>query len=204
MTHTLRLSLALTVLFAALVGGVRLYHGLATPAPAPLDWFTHPDCDDPCWVGIQLGSTTIDDSTQLLRQAGAGDIRPFQGEMVYAGLAINMAPEPDFDFEHDAFVTAGVDDVVYTVTLLRDACMQNVLLTWGVPDEIQRGLTGAQGYRYLYHTPDGIVVQFISLDGQHVQMSALYTPEAHELHGRAYLHETVRWRDVEHLLRAGC
>ncbi|MEM6283996.1 MAG: hypothetical protein AAF787_17525 [Chloroflexota bacterium] len=140
----LRPLLLLITVLALCVGVIRVGYGLAYPMEASL--FSHPDCDDPCVLGIQPGLTT---ETELEEILDGSDIPYLK---VYAS---GFDEDPDatlFEWSerivyirHDSFV--GGEEIVWYVVLVESTfCNLDTVFALGSPDYIKVEVDRTEGY----------------------------------------------------------
>lgn len=142
MLHSVvRLAVVLVAAGSALIGGLRVVYGVATPAPPRFTLLE--DCNNPCWLGIESGQTTMEEAEQLAATAGA-QAQMFGERNPYLSVIL-----PD-DLTLIGRINADINGNVLRIILeIEGRCPADVVHTYGIPSHIT---FDGRAYRLYYPT----------------------------------------------------
>lgn len=166
-------------------------------APPPLDLFTHPACEHPCWQGLQPGA------------ASAGDVR--------AHLEAQGARYTDVSFigSSDSLITTGRDGVdflipynstiIAQISYIASHCPARFVLSAGLPEHI---IQTRDGNLFIIYPAQQFAVFFDQHRG-HIRTKTVMLATEDRLQTliareTTYGGARLRWRQVEGRFRGAC
>lgn len=116
------------------------------------DAFYSPECDNPCWLGIEVGVTRGDEVIPILESQGIAYGVPgvIHLHSIPAGTVPGIVLEPSpsaggFPVFGDINVNPYSEDIVPSMDFVLDLCVQTVIDAYGVPQawQITSGIPSA-------------------------------------------------------------
>jgi hypothetical protein len=103
--------------------------------------FTSPECDNPCWLGIEVGVTTREEALRILE---AHDVEfTFEGYVggilhfhhIPDGLVpgLNAEGTPPGNVYGDMSIGENASDIVFSTDFNLDLCVATILEAYGIP-----------------------------------------------------------------------
>ncbi|MEM6283258.1 MAG: hypothetical protein AAF787_13775 [Chloroflexota bacterium] len=140
-----RVTLPLPLLLTALMLAVRLGYSVTYPAqPAPA-LFTHPDCENPCWLGVQPGVHSPQEANEILNQHGIFFSAPEDTLNMFAHFEGSIVQVQE-NFR---------EPVIDTIRFMHISCPIAIFQHYGLPDAVIRE-TQSTKYQLVY--AEGIYV----------------------------------------------
>lgn len=201
MTRTaLRLTLILTVVFAAAMLLLRAAYGATTTVSPPTERFSSPSCDGPCWLGIEPGITQEADAVTIM-EALAMDYQYRRNQ----SLAFAYRTE-DFTYNGDFWsLNPGGDGTVQAINLRQQPCPVSVMMAYGIPDR-----TFLHGGGLLLYFDEGVAVGISEVEEApgtfDINMTLLTREDMMSYIDNATAQSLVRlsWRESQEILRRAC
>ncbi len=202
----LRPTLTLVATLTACALLLRVGYGVATPAPLPMDIFSYPGCDEPCWRGISPGEAPINQVQAYLIESGVSDIQVTGNTRLYAVLSFTVTAL-DAVATEEIGVLFNDSNTVSAIYVERLRCTGTLLVGLGLPDRILYERPTDTVLLLYEQASGGVVILYADvLQNGQVTRTSLHSPTAYGYMGDLTLFQSgdVGWHTVEGVFRGGC
>lgn len=197
----LRPTLMLLTLLTAVVAGVRVGYGLAV-RPQPGDVYMHAGCANPCWHGMEIGTSTEADLRAFI---AANDVAYSD----YAGVdADGQLVQLTFMYD-GAAVQATLRGTLSELILGGVDCPTHFMARMGEPDAsyvnymatLNAARTGFRSYFNLFYTGAGYDME---VDSSEVGRGIRVVLRGQQLDVRPGIDPEPDWPDIVNMMPAAC
>ncbi|MEM6283997.1 MAG: hypothetical protein AAF787_17530 [Chloroflexota bacterium] len=197
----LRPLLVLITVLALCVGAVRVGYGLAV-RPQPDDVFVHPRCDNPCWHGMEIGTSTEADMRAFI---AVNDVAYSD----YVGVDVD-GPLVQLTFMYDGVaVQATLRETLNELILGGVECPMHFMAHMGEPDmmavsyaaTLNAARTDFRGYFNLFYTGRGYDLE---IDSSEVGRGIRVVLRGQASGVRPGVDPELDWSDIMKMLPTAC